>query len=370
MGNSCGSTASERYATSEQKSRPGGAPICFAGPHAEMATGVCATGRAGEWVSCDDAGSIALVQWASGGAIEWWAGHAKSATRVASAAWLDGAVSASRDATIRVWRRGALAAPTATFTGHDLTVSALALSHSEAGRVFSGSRDSSVRLWDASTGACISSCYVARNVVTSAAWVKGESSCVWQGSEDLRLRLWDVRDMAKPAAVLEGYTCFPTCLDAADHLCVSGSNGFSGGGGGGGCELRVWDRRFLRQEVLLTAHEYAVTGVALLSPTSIASASRDGTLHLWSSSGADGSELSGLEADGRGLDQNRSKSQQATGVWRVLDTTQLGAAATCLAAARTDEPASRLYAASANGAVRAFGVEGSRLRELCVAEPS
>jgi WD40 repeat protein len=307
-----------------------------------MATAVCASGQPGEWISCDDAGAVALVDWAGGGATQQWAGHSKPVTGVAAAAWLDGAISASRDATVQIWRRGTHSEPTASLVGHDLTVSALAVSSAQAGRIFSGSRDSTVRLWDVATSVCLSKSYISRNVVTCAAWVKGDSTCVWQGSEDLRLRLWDVRAMAKPTATLEGYTCFPLCIAASEHTCVTGSNGFSGDGKGGGCELRVWDRRALRQNALFTAHTTAVTAVALLPGAQMASASRDGTLNLWQGA--------------------------ASGV-RVMDTARLGSAVTCLCPANEGEPKARLYAATADGTVRAFSAGASGLRQLCMAEP-
>lgn len=345
MGNCASSRAgpASRYGSSASGKATAIPGAVFPGPHKEMATAVCASGQTGEWISGDDAGAVALVDWAGGGATEHWAGHPKSVTGVATAAWLDGAISASRDTTVRIWRRGTLLAPTATLVGHDLTVSALAVSATQAGRIFSGSRDSTVRLWDATTSACLSKSYISRNVVTCAAWVKGDSSCVWQGSEDLRLRLWDVRAMAKPTATLEGYTCFPLCIAASEHTCVTGSNGFSGGGKGGGCELRVWDRRALRQNALFTAHTTAVTAVALLPGAQMASASRDGTLNLWQGA--------------------------ASGV-RVLDTASLGSAVTSLSPANEGESKARLYAATEDGAIRAFSAGASGLRRLCLAEAS
>lgn len=346
MGN-CGSSAGGGSAPSQADEREaacsGGESERILSPHRHMATGVCASGRVGEWISCDDSGTIALVRWAAGGGSERWVGHPKSVTRLASAAWLNGVVSASRDTSIRVWHRGSPSAPAAKLDGHDLTVSALAISDSHCGRVVSGSRDSTVRLWDASIASCVSSVYIARNVVTCAAWGGEGSQFVWQGSEDLRLRLWDIRAMAKPSVTLEGYTCFPMCISSYEQKCVTGSNGFSGGGDGGGCELRIWDLRNHRQEALLTAHTHAVTGVALLPGQMIASAARDGTLHLWKASGAD---------------------------WRVVDTRHLGSGATALAPARHDELEARFYATTADGAVRAFAAGDSGLRQVCIAASS
>ena len=114
------------------------------------------------------------------------------------------------------------------------------------------------------------------------AWV-AEQSLVLQGSEDLRLRLWDPRTLSKPVATMEGYVYFPLACAAAGDLLLTGSNGFDGEG----CELRVWDRRMLRQLSLLQGHQQAVCGVALLPATadaptvSAVSGSKDGELRLW-----------------------------------------------------------------------------------------
>ena len=105
-------------------------------------------------------------------------------------------------------------------SGHELTVSAIALNEENA-QLCSGSRDSSIRLWDLNTGTAVSRQHVSRNVVTCMAWVPGEP-LVWQGSEDLRLRLWDVRALRQPSATLEGYTYFPLACAADGHYCLTG----------------------------------------------------------------------------------------------------------------------------------------------------
>ena len=59
-----------------------------------------------------------------------------------------------------------------------------------------------------------------------------------------KIRLWDVRTLSKPAAVLENeYVYFPLCCDCSGPYVLTGSNGFNSVG----CELRLWDRRTLKQ---------------------------------------------------------------------------------------------------------------------------
>lgn len=113
-------------------------------------------------------------------------------------------------------------------------------------------------------------------------WVS-EQSVVLQGSEDLRLRLWDPRALYKPVATMEGYIYFPLACAATGEYFLTGSNGFDGEG----CELRLWDRRKLKQLCEFRGHQQAVTGVALISQgvgnshLSPASGSKDGTLRVW-----------------------------------------------------------------------------------------
>lgn len=229
---------------------------------------------------------IAITDWASGHVVQTWRGHRRGVHCVVGLRPFDGVLSGSRDATAHVWRRGN-PQPEATLAGHELTVAAVAAA--DNGRVaMTGSRDSSVRVWDLSTAACTGRAHVSRNVVTCLSWVADEPTLVAQGSEDLRLRLWDVRALSRPASVIEGYTYFPLCVDCAGHLVLTGSNGFDGTG----CELRLWDRRTLKQVHEMRGHKQAVTGCALLrsqagagwSSLRAVSGSKDGEVRLWDAS--------------------------------------------------------------------------------------
>lgn len=277
--------ASSKAASAVSLTREAGAaePRCFAGAHDgdEVVNAVAAGCAAGEWLTCAEDRVVALTDWRTGRVVRRWRGHEKGVNRVLAAPRTGGAVSASRDTTVRLW--SAADEPLAVLRGHELSVSAIALS--EDGRsLFSGSRDSSVRLWDLESATCTASADVSRNVVTCMAWLPGEAHLVAQGSEDLKLRLWDARATSRPAHVAEGYVYFPLCCAAARGHLLTGSNGFDGVG----CELRLWDVRAGATPLLeLGGHQQAVAGVALMpepgggAPRLAASASRDGELRVW-----------------------------------------------------------------------------------------
>mmetsp|Transcript_48178 Transcript_48178/g.104349 ORF Transcript_48178/g.104349 Transcript_48178/m.104349 type:complete len:364 (-) Transcript_48178:326-1417(-) len=325
------------HAQAPTRPQPAGLPRTFAGPHADMATCVAAAAT-GQAFSAGDDGSVALVSWAEGVVLERWRGHKKSVNGLACASNLNGVFTASRDCTIRLWKR---AAPehAQELAGHSLTVSAIAFDG--ANTLFSGSRDSTVRLWDVSTGRCVSQRAVSRNVVTCAATVPHES-LVWQGSEDLRLRLWDTRTL-QPAATLQGYVYFPLSMAADGNFCLTGSNGFDSSG----CELRIWDRRMLRELLSVPGHEHAVTGVAILNDPNrktantssgvlrVASASKDGSVKCW--------QVNGSTAE-------------------VLDKLSLSIGCTSLTAAHSEETDVEFYVSCLDGSLHALGRPKHHLR--------
>ena len=138
-----------------------------------------------------------------------------------------------------------------TLEGHELTVTGLVLDPAGEGTLVSGSRDSTVRVWDIETEAQVRSAEISRNLVTCMAWVPGERVVV-QGSEDLSVRLWDVRETSlKAAQTLAGYVYFPLCVDVSGdgRYFLTGSKGFDGVG----CELRIWDRRMGKVRVCVCA---------------------------------------------------------------------------------------------------------------------
>ena len=302
-----------------------------------MANDVAATSSPGEWLSCSEDKVVGLVDWRTGSVLQRWRGHERGVNCVHAVPRVGAALSSSRDTTVRMWKRGQAEA-VATLRGHELTVSAIACAE-DGTQALSGSRDSSLRIWDLETSSCSTQCHVSRNVVTCARWIPGEAALVAQGSEDLRLRLWDIRTLSKPAATLEGYVYFPLCCDCSGPYVLTGSNGFNSVG----CELRLWDRRALRQVHQMEGHEQAVLGACLLPSNThrgrllAASGCKEGEVRLWDIA-------SGQPAGGR----CKLPSGGVTGV----------------AAACAEEEEAALFVSSTLGAVHALSVdaEGTCMR--------
>ena len=290
-------------------------------------------------VTCLCAGpSGALLAGTSGGAVctlpaPWraalsaghtpsWPAHGDRAlTRLAYSAVGGGVLAtASRDASAALWRLsggggGAPPERLCSLRGHELTVSGVDVS-SDGRRVATGSRDCSVRLWDAEVGREVARAHVAQNVATCVRWGAGDAPHVLlQGGEDLRVRLWDTREGAlRAAAALEGFTYFPLCVDVAPDgaRVATSSKGFNGSG----CEVRLWDLRRCGGGIggggngggggpllrTLTGHAQDATACAFFSGGALlASASKDGTVRVWAAEEEDAQPRAVLAAPGAAL---------------------------------------------------------------------
>ena len=212
--------------------------------------------------------------------------HYSSVNRIAGARSSSHAViySCSRDLTVAQWSlecEAQLDHPMNVFRGHELNVTAVAVSD-DGETVCSGSRDCSLRMWDANTALETGLVRIPRNVVTCACWLPGTRAFA-QGSEDLRLRVWDTRHLCKSAVQVFGeYTFFPLATNASNNgnLLATASKGFNNQGG----EVRVWDRRRPGKQALceMFGHQQDVTGVIFLDEQQkVVSASKDSNIKVW-----------------------------------------------------------------------------------------
>ena len=157
---------------------------------------------------------------------ETLAGHTGYVLAVASLA--DGAIAtASRDRTIRLWRRQAEGwACTRTLTGHDASI--VALASAGPGTLWSGARDHTIRAWDLATGTGRVVYRHAGAVLCLAALADGRLA---SGSGDGTIALSGAGD--GPGATLTGHTGWVWALAALPGgLLASGSEDGS---------LRLWE---------------------------------------------------------------------------------------------------------------------------------
>jgi WD40 repeat protein len=113
--------------------------------------------------------------------------------------------SASRDKTVRLWDAGT-GATMRMLQGHTDYVTAVAFSP-DGKKVASASRNKTVRLWDAATGATLRTLLGHKDYVTAVAF-SPDSKMVASASHDRAVRLWDAAtDAATSAALrtLEGH---------------------------------------------------------------------------------------------------------------------------------------------------------------------
>lgn len=150
-------------------------------------------------------------------------------------------------------------------------------------KVFSGSRDYSVKLWDLTTSKCISEYSSPRNIVTSLCY-SDKSDLLYQGSEDLCVRAWDPRTAIAnvPVHNYGGYVYFPLCLalHRDEFILASGCKGFNSVG----CGVVLWDIRNSSKPLHeFRGHSQDVTMCAFLPnhPDVLLTGSKDGSIMAW-----------------------------------------------------------------------------------------
>jgi WD40 repeat protein len=172
-----------------------------------------------------------------------------------------------------------------TLAGHTNRVFACAFS-SDGSRIASASEDSTLKLWDAQTGAELATLAGHTNSVAACAFSLDGSRIV-SASQDETLKLWDAQTGAE-LATLAGHTdSVVACAFSPDgSRIVSGS-----------CDntLKLWDARTGAELATLAGHTKDVWACAFSPDGSrIVSASWDNTLKLWDAkTGAELATLAG-----------------------------------------------------------------------------
>ncbi|MFI5458011.1 MAG: DUF4062 domain-containing protein [Isosphaerales bacterium] len=182
-------------------------------------------------------------------------------------------VSGSRDNTVRVWD-AASGAELACLRGHDDWVNTMAFDR-EGRRIVSGSEDDTVRVWDASSGAELACLRGHDGWVMSVAFDREGRRIVSGGGEfDKTVRVWDA-DSGAELACLRGHDdeVSSVAFDREGRRIVSGSDDNT---------VRVWDAASGAELACLRGHDLAVLSVAFdRDGRRIVSGSRDKTLRVW-----------------------------------------------------------------------------------------
>jgi WD40 repeat protein len=110
--------------------------------------------------------------------------------------------SASADSTVRIWDTSS-GACLQTLKGHSSDVSSVAFSH-DSTRLASASYDSNVKIWDASSGACLQTLKGHSSIVNSVAF-SHDSKRLASASYDSTVKIWDASSGAC-LQTLEGHS--------------------------------------------------------------------------------------------------------------------------------------------------------------------
>ncbi|CAG7853486.1 SubName: Full=Uncharacterized protein {ECO:0000313/EMBL:CCA77067.1}; Flags: Fragment [Serendipita indica DSM 11827] len=202
-------------------------------------------------------------------------GHADWVISVAFSPDGQRVVSGSRDKTIRLWNAETGAQIGGPLEGHVGSVNSVAFA--PAGhRIASGSDDRTMRLWDGETGAQIGLAFGGHTGWVMALAFEPEGHHIVSGSSDQTVRLWNVEMGAQIGSPLEGHTSSVTSVAFSPdgRLVVSG------------CEegtVHLWDIKTGAQiGSPLEGHTNCINSVAF-SPDGrqIVSGSDDATARLW-----------------------------------------------------------------------------------------
>ncbi|KAL6824273.1 WD40-repeat-containing domain protein [Trichoderma sp. SZMC 28015] len=160
-----------------------------------------------------------------------------------------------------------------TLEGHTAWVTSVAFS-SDHKHIASGSKDNTIKIWDAVTGVCLQTFEGHTDWVTSVIFLpNGEK--IASGSVDETIKIWDAAT-GKCDESLEGHTgAVQSVAVLSDHQIVSVSHDQT---------IKIWDILTKACIMTLKGHDEYITSVATFANGSIATGSGDATIKIWDSS--------------------------------------------------------------------------------------
>lgn len=210
------------------------------------------------------------------------AGHSQAVNAVAVVPGGKRAVSASSDATLKVWDIE-YGHKVHTLKGHSDSVSAVAVTP-DGLRAVSGSRDSTVMVWNIESGSPI---YTLRGHSAEVSWVAvtADGKLAISASDDNSIKVWSL-ETGEEVHTLTGHTRSINALTCQGEWIISASDDHT---------VRIWEASSGKQAHLLSGHSGPVNVLALTPDgRRIVSGSNDANLIIWDlKSGAKLRTLSG-----------------------------------------------------------------------------
>ncbi|KKF97007.1 Vegetative incompatibility protein HET-E-1 [Ceratocystis platani] len=179
--------------------------------------------------------------------------------------------SGSRDDTVKIWDATS-GACLQTLEGHSKTVTSVVFSNNGQ-RLASGSSDNTVKIWDATSGACLQTLEGHSDYVTSVAF-SNDGQRLASGSYDNTIKIWDATS-GECLQTLEGHSYGVTSV-------VFSNDGQRLSSGSEDNTVKVWDATSGACLQTLEGHSYGVTSVVFSNDGQrLASGSWDNTAKIW-----------------------------------------------------------------------------------------
>ncbi|CAI5518083.1 unnamed protein product [Closterium sp. Naga37s-1] len=274
-------------------------------------------GRSGEGVRArlgDGGGGGGGAGGGGGGGV---GGERRIARRKACKFWLGGSCNRHNCTFLHAHTTAADVEMMTELTGHEKVVRAIALPESSS-QLYTGSQDGTIRVWDCTTGQCVSAASMGGDVgalITNSGWLfvglpnlvktwvlasgvqsdlPGPTGSVHQlllhngmlfaACSDGKILCWKFNPASQqfePVASLTGHTAAVVCLEAtATHL-FSGSMDKN---------IRIWDLSTGACVHIVPAHDHVVMALVAWQ-THLLSCSLDGTVKVWAPSAVGGGAI-------------------------------------------------------------------------------